>query len=227
MSTLLGSMAWNSNILTTGSRDQFIYHHDVRSPAPYFRKLTGHTQEVCGLKWNTEGTMLASGGNDNKLLIWDRHENNVQHQFTQHTAAVKAISWNPRKRGVLVSGGGTADKTIKFWNTISGTLTSSHDTGSQVCNIIWSKKTDDIVSTHGYANNAVSSSNQVIVWKPDKMQRLATLTGHTCRVLYMSMSNDGSTVVTGAGDETLRFWDIFSSVEGARVDPEDRRSCLR
>jgi cell division cycle 20-like protein 1 (cofactor of APC complex) len=220
-------MAWRSNILTTGGRDHAIYHHDVRSPESHFRKLTGHTQEICGLKWNPEGTMLASGGNDNNLLVWDSHENVIAHRFSQHTAAVKAISWNPHKRGVLVSGGGTADKTIKFWNTISGQLTSSHDTGSQVCNIAWSKKTDDIVSTHGYANNAVSSSNQVIVWKADKMQRIATLTGHTCRVLYMAMSNDGSTVVTGAGDETLRFWDIFSSVEGIRSDPEDRRSCLR
>ncbi|KAI8643568.1 quinon protein alcohol dehydrogenase-like superfamily [Parasitella parasitica] len=223
----IGSMAWRSNILSTGGRDHTIYHHDVRASRPYFRKLIGHTQEVCGLKWNLEGTMLASGGNDNNLLVWDSHENVIAHRFSQHTAAVKAIAWNPHKRGVLVSGGGTADKTIKFWNTISGNLTTSHDTGSQVCNITWSKKTDDIVSTHGYANNAVSSSNQVIVWKADKMQRLATLTGHTSRVLYMAMSNDGSTVVTGAGDETLRFWDIFSTAEGIRVDPEDRRSCLR
>lgn len=226
-SSRIGAMAWLSNILSTGGRDHTIYHHDVRSPAPHFRKLAGHMQEICGMKWNTEGTMLATGGNDNNLLVWDSHENLLMHRFAEHTAAVKAISWNPHKRGVLVSGGGTADKTIKFWNTISGTLTHSYDTGSQVCNIAYSKKTDDIVSTHGYANNAVSSSNQVIVWKADKMQRIATLTGHASRVLYMSMSSDGSTVVTGAGDETLRFWDVFSSVENPRADPEDRQSCLR
>lgn len=32
------------------------------------------------------------------------------------------------------------------------------------------------------------------------MQKTATLTGHTLRVLYLSMSPDGSTIVTGAGD---------------------------
>ncbi|KAG2193775.1 hypothetical protein INT47_006057 [Mucor saturninus] len=224
-SSRIGAMAWKSNILTTGGRDHAIYHHDVRSSDPHFRKLTGHTQEICGLKWNNEGTMLASGGNDNNLFVWDSHENAQAHRFSQHVAAVKAISWSPHKRGVLVSGGGTADKTIKFWNTITGSLTSSHDTGSQVCNIGWSKKSDDIVSTHGYSSNAVTSSNQVIVWKADQMQKIATLTGHTCRVLYMAMSNDGSTVVTGAGDETLRFWDIFSSLEPSRS--EERRPCIR
>ena len=29
------------------------------------------------------------------------------------------------------------------------------------------------------------------------------------RVLYLAMSPDGQTVVTGAGDETLRFWSVF------------------
>lgn len=43
------------------------------------------------------------------------------------------------------------------------------------------------------------------------MQKVATLTGHTYRVLYLAMSPDGSTIVTGAGDETLRFWNIFPS----------------
>lgn len=38
---------------------------------------------------------------------------------------------------------------------------------------------------------------------------VASLTGHTHRVLYLAMSPDGETIVTGAGDETLRFWNSF------------------
>jgi hypothetical protein len=41
------------------------------------------------------------------------------------------------------------------------------------------------------------------------MVPFATLRGHTLRVLYMALSPDGTTVVTGAGDETLRFWEVF------------------
>ena len=41
------------------------------------------------------------------------------------------------------------------------------------------------------------------------MTKVQTLTGHTYRVLYLAMSPDGQTVVTGAGDETLRFWNVF------------------
>jgi len=38
---------------------------------------------------------------------------------------------------------------------------------------------------------------------------LATLTAHEMRVLYLALSPDGQTIVTGAGDETLRFWSVF------------------
>ena len=41
------------------------------------------------------------------------------------------------------------------------------------------------------------------------MSKLATLTGHTFRVLYLATSPDGQHIVTGAGDETLRFWSVF------------------
>ena len=45
------------------------------------------------------------------------------------------------------------------------------------------------------------------------MKKLATLTGHTFRVLYLACSPDGQTLVTGAGDETLRFWSVFPPVK--------------
>ena len=69
--------------------------------------------------------------------------------------------------------------------------------------MIFSKTLNEFVSTHGF------SLNEINVWKYPKMEKISTLTGHTFRVLYLAMSPDGSTIVTGAGDETLRFWKVF------------------
>ena len=41
---------------------------------------------------------------------------------------------------------------------------------------------------------------------------MAELTGHTSRVLHLAQSPDGETVVSGAADETLRFWKVFGPV---------------
>lgn len=199
----VSSLAWNEHILSSGSRDRTILNRDVRIESHYVNKFEAHKQEVCGLKWNVEENKLASGGNDNKLFVWDALNTTPLHLFSDHTAAVKAIAWSPHQRGVLASGGGTADKSIKTWNTLTGSLTNNVNTGSQVCNLIWSKNSNELVSTHGF------SRNQIIVWKYPSMQQIAQLTGHTYRVLYLSLSPDGETIVTGAGDETLRFWNVF------------------
>ncbi|KAL8991107.1 MAG: hypothetical protein Q9177_000395 [Variospora cf. flavescens] len=199
-----GALAWNDHILTSGSRDRLILHRDVRQPEQWLRKLAGHKQEVCGLRWNGEDGQLASGGNDNKLMVWDKLNATPLYKFSDHTAAVKAIAWSPHQHHLLASGGGTADRRIKFWNTSTGTCINEIDTGSQVCNLAWSKNSNEIVSTHGF------SQNQIVLWKYPSMTQVASLTGHTYRVLYLAMSPDGQTVVTGAGDETLRFWKCFN-----------------
>lgn len=48
------------------------------------------------------------------------------------------------------------------------------------------------------------------------MQPLAKLLGHQQRVLYLAMSPDGESIVTGSGDETLRFWNIFAKAKCVR-----------
>ncbi|WWC72231.1 uncharacterized protein I206_106193 [Kwoniella pini CBS 10737] len=209
----VGALAWNNHILSSGSRDRTILHRDTRIPEHYIRKLQGHhKQEVCGLRWNSDTDQLASGGNDNKLFVWGGTDSKPTWRFGEHRAAVKAIAWNPHQRGLLASGGGTADKKIRFWNSLTGGLVSECDTGSQVCNLMWSRNSNELVSTHGYSGGPVS--NQIHIWKYPSMTQIATLTGHTYRVLYLAMSPDGQTIVTGAGDETLRFWNAFQKAKG-------------
>ncbi|XP_027335601.1 protein FIZZY-RELATED 3 isoform X1 [Abrus precatorius] len=205
--TRTGVLAWNSRILASGSRDRNILQHDMRVSSDFVGKLVGHKSEVCGLKWSCDDRELASGGNDNQLLVWNQHSQQPVLRLTEHTAAVKAIAWSPHQSSLLVSGGGTADRCIRFWNTTNGHQLNSVDTGSQVCNLAWSKNVNELVSTHGY------SQNQIMVWKYPSLAKVATLTGHSMRVLYLAMSPDGQTIVTGAGDETLRFWNIFPSMK--------------
>lgn len=206
----VGALSWNGDVLASGSRDKSILQRDIRIPTfmPQ-RKLTGHTDEVCGLKWSPDGQNLASGGNDNRLHVWNLHSLAPMQTYTQHTAAVKAIAWSPQQHGLLASGGGTADRYIRFWNTLTGQQMHYVDSGSQVCSLAWSKHTQEFVSTHGF------SHNYIVVWKYPSLVQVAKLTGHSHRVLHLAMSPNGEDIVTGAGsddgiDGTLRFWNVFS-----------------
>jgi cell division cycle 20-like protein 1, cofactor of APC complex len=201
-----GVLSWNGPVLSTGSRDRSIVHRDTRTSAEFTTKLTSHRQEVCGLRWSPDRRLLASGGNDNVLFVWDQRKSQPLCKFTGHSAAIKALAWSPHQRGLLASGGGTADRHIRFWNVQTGVALDAVDTGSQVCNLVWSENVNEILSTHGY------SQNQIAIWNyTTGMSPVATLTGHSTRVLYLAVSPDGESVVTGAGDETLRFWHVFPS----------------
>ena len=207
----VGSLSWNSHILTSGSKDTTIIDHDVRVQQHVINKYAHHSQEVCGLTWSPDGSYLSSGSNDNSLCVWESGISaRPRHVLTDHQAAVKALSWSPHERNLLASGGGTADRCIKFWNAASGSLLNSVDTGSQVCALQWSPIEKEILSSHGYAEN------QLCLWKYPTMVRTKELKGHTARVLHMATSPDGSMVVSGAADETLRFWNVFGSSESTK-----------
>ncbi|PAV74445.1 hypothetical protein WR25_02435 [Diploscapter pachys] len=210
-SSRIGCLAWNQDLICSGSRDRTILQRDIRDARRSEKKMSAHRQEVCGLKWSPDKQLLASGGNDNQLLVWNIRRPDPIQTYTEHNAAVKALAWSPHHHGLLVSGGGTADRCLRFWNTLTGQPLQCIDTGSQVCNVAWSKHSSELVSTHGY------SYNQVIIWKYPSLQPVTKLTGHQFRVLYLAMSPDGESIVTGAGDETLRFWHVFSKCGQPRL----------
>ncbi|KAH9330479.1 hypothetical protein KI387_002587, partial [Taxus chinensis] len=208
----VGSLAWNvDSTLTSGGLDGKVLKHDVRIPEHIVETYRGHGQEVCGLKWSGSGQQLASGANDNLLHIWDNRRTEYLHRFDAHHAAVKALAWCPFQSNLLSSGGGTADRCIKMWNTHTGACLNSIDTGSQVCALLWSKHQRELLSSHGYAHN------QLTLWKYPSMRKIADLSAHTSRVLYLSQSPDGYTVASAAGDETLRFWQVFGSADAPKT----------
>jgi cell division cycle 20-like protein 1 (cofactor of APC complex) len=156
-----------------------------------------------------------------------------------------ALRWSPHQHGLLASGGGTADRCIRFWNTLlDAPALGAVDTGSQartharaaasarrgasmprrrrwgqVCNLMWSRSVNEIVSTHGYSLNQVGvlharslaraarvclsidvyvcvtlfarGVRQVVVWRYPTMAKLATLTGHTFRCARCCNAREG------------------------------------
>ena len=130
-------------------------------------------------------------------------------KLTEHKAAVKALDWCPFKRGLLASGGGSNDRTIKLWDVNSGEMMNSIETGSQVSGLVWNEHYQELCSAHGYPDH------QLVLWKygsGSSLTKVQEFTGHTSRVLSLACSPSGRTVVSLSGDDTLRFWKIFEGV---------------
>lgn len=228
----IATLSWHQHILSSGCGDGSIWHHDVRIPRHKVMELLGHTGEVCGLKWRSDGELLASGGNDNVVNIWDGRLGDVGEGARgsakwvkrNHTAAVKVcvvfgllgngcsltlslyqgVAWCPWQPSLLATGGGTNDATINVWNSTTGARVHSLRTPSQITTIHWAVQKKEILTTHGYPTNSI------MVHAYPSMERVAEIRdAHDSRVLFSCLSPAGDVVCTGAGDENLKFWRIW------------------
>ncbi|CAL9066148.1 unnamed protein product [Musa banksii] len=100
---------------------------------------------------------------------------------------------------MLISGG--QDRTVKVWDTRSGTLSSTlHGCLGSVLDLAITHDNRSII--------AASSSNNLYVWQTSSGQVQHTLTGHTDKVCAVDTSKVSSrSVVSAAYDHTMKVWD--------------------
>lgn len=217
----VSAVAWNKHLLSTGAHDGQIHTNDVRVAKHLISKQIAHTGQVCGLQWSYDGRQLASGSNDNHVHIWEGSMASAPLYTFTHNAAVKALAWCPWQSNTLVTGGGSRDRHLKFWNTSMGTCSRSIDTGSQISSVMWSKTYRELISAHGYPTNSLC------IWKYPSLAQIKEIpSAHDSRILHMAMSPDGQRIATVAADENLKIWKTFqkpsSTGKGGKVGNLDR-----
>lgn len=65
---------------------------------------------------------------------------------------MKAIGFNPSE-ATITSGGGSADRSLRVFSLQTLELLNQVDTGSQVCNLVYSPVSEQLLTTHGYSLN--------------------------------------------------------------------------
>ncbi|KAJ4462120.1 putative Kinesin heavy chain [Paratrimastix pyriformis] len=164
-------------ILSTGSGDHSSVHLDLRLAHPRLMTLRGHRHEVCGLGWNAESRMFATGGNDNLMQVWDdRRFDEPLHRVAEHRAAVKALAWSPIDPACLLTGGGMADRTVRVWDVgpTACELRFASDTGAQISGAVWSRAGTEFALAHGYPRNSIT------VWEMGRLPAQPPVSAPAC-----------------------------------------------
>src|SRR5581483_3993353 len=195
------AMDWRSQNECTVASYGNVIHYDVRSRAfPW--QLPPSSHRVCSLGWSPDRVLLASGGDDDKVKIYDSR-NTFTPIFTySHLASVKALKWVPES-SLLFSGGGLKDGRIKLFNALKGECVSEVNTSAQICSI-------EYLGHNGFVSGVGAGSRKnIFICKRDqefKIKKIQELFFKNPRVFNLSKNPNASEFCSFSSDHRLRLW---------------------
>ena len=165
------------------------------------RTLRGHLEKVIGMNWAVNSRNLVSASQDGKLMVWDSYSSNKVHAIPLRSAWVMSCAYAPS--GSYVSCGGL-DNICSIYGLKSheGTARLVKELSGHNGNLSCCRFVDD--------NQIVTSSGDMTcaLWDVETGQQITTFAGHTGGVMFLDLSPDYRTFVSGACDARAKLWDI-------------------
>ncbi|KAL2810819.1 WD40-repeat-containing domain protein [Aspergillus granulosus] len=160
--------------------------------------LRGHLRGVSAVRFSPDAGMIASGGADGAIKVWDTSTGKLIHTFEGHLAGVSTISWSPD--GATIASG-SDDKTIRLWNVLTGKAHPTPFLGhhNYVYSIAFSPKGNMLASG--------SYDEAVFLWDVRSARVMKSLPAHSDPVSGIDVVWDGTLIASCATDGLIRIWD--------------------
>ncbi|CAD5978856.1 putative WD repeat-containing protein all2124 [Planktothrix tepida] len=158
----------------------------------------GHTDAIQTVSFSPDGEILATGGYDKIVKLWNQDGSLLQ-ELSGHQDAIRNISFSSDgKMMATASLDGTVrlwEKQGEDWKKIPQDLLLRHDSP---CHSISFSGKEDLIAA-GLENGKIK------LWTKDG-KPITTLTGHQGIVRSLSFSPDGQTLASGSADQTIILW---------------------
>jgi len=219
--------------LASGGIDKVVCLWDVGSASTQspVRQLGRHTEVISEVAWSGhQADLLASVGDDRKLILWDCRQNEPAHCLDAHEAEINAVDFNKKDPNLLATG--STDKTVAIWDqrklTVKMAELEYHN--NSVFNVRWAPYSSTLLASG-------SSDRRVCIWDLARLgeeqgtednddappEMLFVHGGHCAPISDLSWNpNDQLVLASVAEDNLLHVWQMAKSLLTTEFEvPED------
>ncbi|PWZ03823.1 WD40 repeat-like protein [Testicularia cyperi] len=192
----------------------------------------GHQHPIWDIKWSPIGNYFATASADKTARLWSTERINPLRMYAGHLSDVDCLTFHPNS---LYLATGSSDRSCRLWDVQRGACVrlfvghqspiscmkispdgrylASAGAGNGTASQFTGVDGQDATSKGGHINDV-----SISLWDLASGRRIKKMWGHKERIYSMDFSADGSLLVTGSEDCTVRCWDV-RSVGGARKVP--------
>ena len=172
-------------------------------------ELGGIKSPVFALTFLPDGT-LVTGSYDGTVQVWDVAGRAARTSFDAKVGNITALALSAD--GKTLAAGGTGDG-LTLWDTATWKEKAKlRGHGVRVTGLAFAP---------GGALASSSEDRTAILWDVAAGKETRTLSGHKGLALCVAYGADDATLVTGASDGVVRFWDAATGAERLAVGPPE------
>lgn len=182
-------------IIVGNSVDAFVFDLTIGAEQGIF--AGGHTDYIYGVALSPDGRMLATGGMDGLVCLWDVETRTVFATCIGHNASIWRVAFSPDGTKLL-SGGG--DQKARLWDVRTGRELRCFEGHQHLV-------TGVAFALNGSLIGTASVDGTARLWDVETGAEQVCYSGHRGSVMCIAIAPNGRTVVTGGADATVRLWD--------------------